>query len=290
MTLLALIIALLGVRKAMVPSYLAECQWGMGYLANIQNRSFIKKTHPALGYGIYAAVPVIFGWYIQAGHPWLFVIIELLLAIILLFAALDYRHVEAALVPFLNRWRSHEWQSAYEHGSETFDYGKMVSPGELLNQTVVQYWLKMNQTLFAPLFWYALFGIAGLALYLMTRLLKKDSLRLNYFEVPAWQKIGIEFLHTLDGIPARAIALTIAALTFNGKVVAVAVRRFRSTDREAEVVLKLAVKLGLNFQELPVDEEEIANEGLRRVRAMQDLRGNVLIFWLVVISVLTIVA
>ncbi|MGB1059152.1 MAG: hypothetical protein ACPGZU_03415, partial [Ketobacter sp.] len=67
-------------------------------------------------------------------------------------------------------------------------------------------------------------------------------------------------------------------------------RRFRATDREAEVVLKLAVKMGLAFQELPMSDEEMASEGARRIHAVQDLRSNVFVFWLVVIAVLTIIA
>jgi len=70
----------------------------------------------------------------------------------------------------------------------------------------------------------------------------------------------------------------------------VALRRFRATDREAEVVLKLAVKMGLDFQDLPLDEEEMASEGSRRIHAAQDLRSNVFIFWLVVLAILTIIA
>lgn len=289
MTLLALLVALWGVKESYVPGYFAECQWGQSYMRQAQKLSFLENAHPALGYGFYILPPVLLAWYFAEMHErWFFSFLEAVAAVIVFVACLDYRKVEAGLIPFLKRWRNREWQSAYEHGSESFDYGRMVSPGELLSQTITQYWVRVNQTLFAPLFWFAIFGLAGLVLYALTSLLEREAEPES--DRPAWKKIGTEFLYALDGVPARAIALTIAALCFNGKVVAVAARRFRATDREAEVVLKLAVKMGLDFQDLPMDEEEMASEGARRIHAAQDLRSNVFVFWLVVLAVLTIIA
>jgi membrane protein required for beta-lactamase induction len=291
MTLLALLVALWAVKESHVPSYFAECQWGMAYLNKAQSLSFLNNAHPALGYGFYIIPPVLVAWYFSQVHDrWFFSFIEAVAAVIVFVACLDYRKVEASLIPFLKRWRNREWQAAYEHGSHSFDYGRMVSPGELINQTTTQYWVRVNQTLFAPLFWFAIFGLSGLVLYVFTTLLIREDGGGNESSQLAWKKIGREFLYALDGVPARAIALTIAVLCFNGKVVAVALRRFRATDREAEVVLKLAVKMGLDFQELPLDEEGIASEGARRLHAVQDLRSNVFVFWLVVLAVLTIIA
>ena len=289
MTLLALLLALWAVREAHVPVYFADCQWGMRYLKWLQQRSFMSSVHPALGYGLYALPPTLLGWLIGTyAKGWVFVVLDALLSLLVLVGCLDFRKVEATLVPFLKRWRNREWQSAYEHGTQSFDYGRMVSPAELLNQTVTQYWVRVNQTLFAPLFWYGIFGLGGAALYMFTMLLSRNGS--GDEEQAAWKKIGNEFLHALDGVPARAVAMTIAALCFNGKAFAVAVRRFRATDREAEIVLKLAVKMGLDFRDLPADEEELASEGIRRIHSAQDLRSNVLIFWIVVIAVITIVS
>ena len=289
MTLLALLVALWAVREAHVPGYFADGQWGIGYRRWIERQGFINSVHPAVGYGLYVVPPMVLGWLLGTHlESWVFALISALLSIVLLVACLDFRKVESTLVPFLKRWRNKEWQSAYEHGTQSFDYGRMVSPSELLNQTVTQYWVRINQTLFAPLFWFGIFGVGGLALYLFTVLLTRNGSHGG--EQPGWMKIGIEFLHALDGVPARAVAMTIAALCFNGKAFAVAVRRFRATDREAEIVLKLAVKMGLDFRDLPGDEDELASEGIRRIHSVQDLRSNVLIFWIVVIAVITIVS
>lgn len=291
MTLLALLLALWGLKESYVPAYFAECQWGVTYLRQAQKLSFLNNAHPALGYGFYIVPPVLLAWWFSEMHDrWFFSFLEALAAVVLFVACLDYRRIEASLIPFLKRWRNREWQAAYEHGSKDFDYGRMVSPAELLNQTITQYWVQVNRTLFAPLFWFAIFGLAGLVLYVFTALLTRHFEQDDSADIAPWKKIGIEFLYALDGVPARAIALTIAALCFNPKVVAVAARRFRATDREAEVVLKLAVKIGLDFQELPEGDEPIASEGVRRIHAAQDLRSNVFVFWLVVIAVLTIIA
>lgn len=293
MTLLALLVALWAVKEAYVPDYFADCQWGARYRRWIERRSVMESVHPALGYGLYVLPPMLAGWLLGTWlEGWLFAVIGALLSVVLLAGCLDFRKVEATLVPFLKRWRNKEWQSAYEHGSQSFDYGRMVSPAELLNQTVTQYWVRANQTLFAPLFWFGIFGLGGLALYLFTMLLLRNGNGngAGHGDQAGWKKIGIEFLYALDGVPARAVAMTIAALCFNGKAFAVAVRRFRATDREAEIVLKLAVKMGLDFRDLPGDEEELASEGIRRIHSAQDLRSNVLIFWIVVIAIITIVS
>lgn len=290
MTLLALLVALWAVKEAYVPGYFADCQWGHRYRRWMEQRAWIQSVHPALGYGLYVLPPVLLGWLLGTHlDGWLPTLIAALLSVVLLAGSLDFRKVEAALVPFLKRWRNKDWQAAYEYGTQSFYYGRMISPAELLNQTVTQYWVRMNQTLFAPLFWFGIFGLGGLALYLFTMLLLRNGNGSSGDE-PGWKKIGVEFLHVLDGVPARAAAMTIAALCFNGKAFAVAVRRFRATDREAEIVLKLAVKMGLDFRDLPGDEDELASEGIRRIHSAQDLRSNVLIFWIAVIAIITIVS
>ena len=291
MTLLALLLALWATNEAIVPAYFAQCRWGHLYLGSVQKVHLLNRVHPALGYGLYIIPPVLLAWWFTEMHDrWFFSVLEASAAVVLFVACLDYRRIEASLVPFLKSWRNQEWQSAYEYGSSYFDYGRMVGPGQLLHQTVAQYWVQINRHLFAPLLWFAIFGLAGLVLYLFTTLLLHRVDGSIKADSPAWKKIGVEFLYALDGVPARALAFTIAALCFKPKVVAVAMRRFRATDRESEVVLKLAVKLGLDFQELPLDGEALASEGLRRIHAVQELRRNAFIFWLVVIAILTIIA
>jgi len=56
------------------------------------------------------------------------------------------------------------------------------------------------------------------------------------------------------------------------------------TDREAEIVLKLATKLGLDFADLSDDQEVLAAEGTSRSHSVQDMKSNILIFWVIVIA------
>ena len=291
MTLFALLVALFVTKESYVPAYFTQCQWGESYLARIQQWSLLEKVHPALAYAICVIPPVLLAWcFSHLDQRWFFSLLEALLAVVIFVACLHYHRLEAALNPFIEHWRQGEWQAAYEKGLPHFRYGRMVSPTELLSQTVTQYWVLINQTLFAPLFWFAIFGISGLMLFLFTVLLARPWSPPENGDTPAWQKMAKEFLHALDGIPARAIALTIAALCLNSKVLAVAFHRFRTTDREAEVVLKMAVRMGLDFQYTPEAQDELSAEGIRRIYAVQDLRSNVLVFWLVVIAVLTIIS
>lgn len=289
MTLLALLIALWAVKEAYVPVAVAECRWSQPYLRWMERRPLLQSVHPATGYGLFVLPPMVLGWLLGTFlDHWIFLLVSGLLAVLLLMGSLDFRAVESSLLPFLRRWRNKEWQAAYEHGHLSFNYGRMVSPAELLNQTLTQYWVRVNQSLFAPLFWFGIFGLGGLALYLFNVLLVRDEP--DNGDQPGWKKIAAEFLYALNGVPARAVAMTIAALCFNGKAFAVAVRRFRATDREAEIVLKLAVKMGLDFRDAPADEDALAAEGVRRIQAVRDLRRNVLIFWIVVISFITTIS
>lgn len=291
MTLFALLLALLVARESYVPAYFSQCHWGKTYLERIQKWSLMEKVHPALAYAVCVIPPVLLAWFFShMDQRWFFSLIEALLAVVIFVACLHYHQTETALSPFIEYWRKSEWQAAYESGLAHFRYGRMVSPSELLNQTITQYWVRINQTLFAPLFWFAIFGISGLMLFLFTVLLACPWSPKANGDSPAWQKIAKEFLYALDGIPARAIAVTIAALCLNSKVLAVAFHRFRTTDREAEVVLKMAVRMGLGFQYTPENQNELSSEGIRRIYAVQDLRSNVLIFWLVIIAILTIIS
>ena len=289
MTLLAVLVSLWIVHKGWTPQPLYQCRWGQKYLTTMQHKAFFTQHHPALAYGTYLVVPVGICWYIQSSSSWLFALTEGFIVIVLLLGAVDYRRLDKSLEPMVTHFELRQWQAAYEYVRPVFDFGRLVSPAELLQQTVIHYWLKTNQLLFAPLFWLVIFGPAGLALYLFTKLLKTDQFAVSDFDEPGWKQIGIEFLHSLEGLPARALALTIAGLTRNKTVLAVAVRRFRATDREAEAVIRHAVKFGLNFQELPTDEEQLALKGAERIRQIQQLRRQVLVVWLVVIALLTIV-
>ena len=146
--------------------------------------------------------------------------------------------------------------------------------------------------LFVPVFWYVIFGSAGLAMYLLTYIagqsVANNPDHNSKCEVISWQKIALEFLQVLESLPARLVALSIGVLNLNWKAMVVAFRRYRVTDREAEIVLKLAVKSALNFSELSEDQGLLAEEGAARFQAMQELKNNVLMFWVIIVAVLSL--
>ncbi len=291
MSLIAILISILAVRTQWVPTFISERLWAEQYCALVARRRWFNRRQPAVQYGALVLPPLLILWYLGVmANGWAFELANFLVAVFLLVSVLSYRSIESALQPFLRRWRNQEWQAAYEHGAQFFHYSKMISPNELLNQTITQYLLKVNQFLFAPVFWFALFGTAGLSVYVLTLaathvgLLERNSGTDN----APWRQLAREFLNALDGVPARCVALSVALLSLNTKALAVSVRRFRVTDREAEIVLKLSVKMALDFQDLADDNEAIASEGVSRIHAVQDLRTNVLMLWLLIMAFFTL--
>lgn len=291
MTLLAILLALFATRQAIVPDNLKEERWGGLYLSIFSRWTMLQRLHPAAHYGAFVVPPMIVCWYIGTFQTsWFYDLVDLALSVVLLVSIIGDRQLESAMQPFLKRWRAQEWQAAYVHGEKLFPLTKIVSPSEMLSQIVTLFLLRINQLLFAPIVWFAIFGSAGLVMYLMTYIAANPDISADKAKpiLPAWRKIAQEFLQALDGLSARLIALSIAVMCFSRKVLAVAFRRYRVTDREAEIVLKLATKVGLAFEELPDDHELLASEGSSRIHAVQDLKSNVLIFWVIVIALLSL--
>ncbi|OUS31648.1 hypothetical protein A9Q99_03505 [Gammaproteobacteria bacterium 45_16_T64] len=291
MTLLAILLALFATRQAVVPDYLKEEWWGVRYLSAFSRWGVWQRFHPAVHYGAFVIPPMLMCWYIGTFQTsWFYDFVDLAISAVLLSSIIGDRQLESAMQPFLKRWRAQEWQAAYVHGEKLLHLSKIVSPSEMLSQTVTLFLLRINQLLFAPIFWFAIFGSGGLVMYIMTYIAANpyiDSGK-EKTSLPPWRKIAQEFLQALDGISARLIALSIALMCFSRKALAVAFRRYRVTDREAEIVLKLATKVGLEFDELPDDQELLASEGSSRIHAVQDLKSNVLIFWVIAIAILSL--
>lgn len=285
MTLISILISYFAMRESWIPEAIRERRWGEYYLRVFENTGLEAKLHPALVYGVYVLVPMFVAWYIAViMQAWLFVVLDFVLAVFLLCSTLTSRRLNSNFQPFLNRWRQQEWQAAYQYGVQLFNYSKTISTGDLLSQTITHYLIRMNQSLFAPILWYVVFGTAGLVLYALTLVVAFGE---NSEEQP-WKKLAREFLYALEGISARVVAMSIALLFMNSKTLAVAIRRFRVTDREAEIVLKLSVKMALDFKELPEDQELLASEGIRRIHVVQDLCTNVFVLWLLVIAFFTL--
>ncbi|MCG8313990.1 MAG: hypothetical protein MI976_12310 [Pseudomonadales bacterium] len=289
MTLIAILISYFAMRESWIPDLVRDRQWLQFYLRFYDSLSLGDRVHPALAYGIYVLVPMTVLWLIaHVWHAWVFVIIDFLLAILLLCSTLTSRRLNSNFQTFLNRWRHQEWQAAYQYGVQLFNYSKTISTSDLLSQTLTHYLIRMNQCLFAPILWFLVFGNAGLILYVLTLVIALAIEKGGQAPEHPWKKVAGEFMHALEGVSARVVAISIALLYMNSKTLAVAIRRFRVTDREAEIVLKLSIKMALDFKELPEENELLASEGIRRIHVVQDLCNNVLFLWLLVIALFTL--
>ncbi|MDX1696070.1 MAG: hypothetical protein R3208_20055 [Ketobacteraceae bacterium] len=288
MTLIPILISYFAMRESWIPEAIRERRWVHVYLNAYEKLALAGKVHPALVYGVFVLVPMFAAWYIGViAHGWVFALLDFLLALFLLCSSIGSRRLNTNFQPFLKRWRHQEWQAAYEHGARLFDYSKTISNADLLSQTITHYLIRMNQCLFAPILWFVVFGTAGLTLYVLTLTVAYGP-AVDKEKRKSWHKLAGEFVHALEGLSARVIAMSIALLFLNSKTLAVAIRRFRVTDREAEIVLKLSIKMALDFRELPEDSDLLASEGIRRIHVVQDLCTNVFVLWLLVIAFFTL--
>lgn len=290
MTLLAIVIALFLVSQQWVPTSIKERRWLRLYLVWFERLWRSKNWPVGAQYVIYLAPLVIAAWGIDVPlYGWYWQLTDLILSVLLLCSALDYRTVETRLHDTLRRWRSQDWEAAWQEGKDYWSYSKNAQATEMVNQTLIGFLIKTNQRLFSPLFWYVLFGLGGLMFYVLGRVAAKNSYRGKGDEpARAWRKVAYEFQQVLDGFVARVVVLTVGALLFNFKAVAIAVRRFRATDREADVVLRMAVRVVLNFSEWPESVDAVASEGVRRGHQLLELRSNLVLLWLIVLALFTL--
>jgi len=290
MTLFAILLALFANRETLVPDYLTDRGLIKRYLSVFESLELFNTPHPAMRFGFYSLPLVFLCWVVGTLQTaWFYGFVDFVVAFLLLVSVVGYYKLNNQLAFFIRRWREKEWQAAFTHWNMHNSYSKVVNPTDLLAQTINGYSLRVNQQLFAPVLWYVIFGTAGLMLFVVTLVASQsDSDADIKAPLPAYRKIAQEFMHTLLSIPARVIALSVALLCLNPKLLAVAVRRFRLNDREAEIILKLTLKIGLDFKELPRDDDELVSAGLSRIHAAQVLFSHLLILWIIFIASFTL--
>lgn len=291
MTLLAIVIALFLVSQQWVPAAIRERRWLRVYLVWFDRFWRVRQWSVGTQYVVYLLPLGIAAWLINVPMPgWYSRVADITLAVLLLCSALDYRVVEARLHDSLRRWRSQDWEAAWRDGKDYWGYSRAAQPTDMVNQTLSGFLVRTNQRLFSPVFWYVLFGLTGLMCYVLGRVAAKNSYREKDDEpARAWRKVAYEFQQVLDGFAARVLVLTFGALQFNPKAFAIAFRRFRATDREADMVLRMASRVLLNFSEWPESADAVASEGVRRAHQLLELRSNLMLLWLVVLALSTLV-
>jgi len=251
--------------------------------------------HPSVRFACLIVPAMLLTW-LAAGYSdkWYMELVTLVVSILLLCFALGYRELEQDMAPFKEHWRIQSWEAAFEHGATVLDYGKLDCPKELIRQTMTIYLVRMNQTLFAPLFWFAVFGAAGVVMYLLAVAADEydqDTGANGEGGVPddpplaGWISCGAEFRRILDAIPARVVAATLGLLELDNRLFSLSVRRFEGQEDVAVMVLREAAGDSVEFETLPDDEDLLASEGLKRLDSLMDLRANVFWCWVIVIAI-----
>ncbi|CBL44351.1 hypothetical protein HDN1F_07680 [gamma proteobacterium HdN1] len=290
MTLLAILIALFLATQRWVPAVIRERRWLRLYLVWFERVLRARRWPVGMQFIAYLVPMGVLAWLTDVPLPGHIARgLEVAVAVLLLCSALDYRLVENRLRETVKRWHSQDWEAVRLEGKKYWGYGRLVQPTEIVNQTLIRFLVRTNQGLFSPIFWYVLFGSSGLMCYVLSRVAARNRFREKNGElVRVWRRVAFEFLQVLDGFAARVLVFTLSILSFNVKGMAIAFRRFRASDREADMVLRMAARVVLNFHEWPETPEAIASEGAQRAERVLRLRRILLMGWLLVLALFTI--
>lgn len=292
-TLLAILISYFALRESWVPGSVYQRAWALNYLKSVDSVSFIRRLPAGLGFILYVLFPVLLVWGIAVPLAYFdmtpaTVLTNTAIAIFLLCSTLRSRRLNTEFQPFVLRWQKQEWQAAFRYGAALFNYGRIITKADLLNQTMTQYLVRVNQCLFAPIFWFVVFDTPGLLFYALTLSVAFEyQMNEEQHRNSPWKRTATLCLSCLEGLSARAFAMTMALMFYNVRLFSLALRKFRVADHEPEIVFQMVLLLAFRFKELPSDNETMAIEGGQRLRLVQSLVRNVFIFWLTLLFLVT---
>lgn len=290
MTLLAILISYFALRESWVPGFIQQRAWALGYIRSFDSHSWAEKLYPILTLLLFLLGPVLLAWLLAVPfEPLAIQIANAIVAIVLLCSTLRSRRLNSEFQPFITRWQKQEWQAAFRYGARLFQYRRVISKLDLLNQTMTCYWVRMNQSLFAPLFWFLIFDTPGLIAYaLVLSIAYEVQVAPDRAEKPRWKQLTHECLAAFEGLSARFVVITMGMALMKRKLIAIAFRTYRVADYEPQIVLQMAIKEGFDFAPIPADSEVIAVEGGKRLRRMQELSRQLFGFWLLLIGAATL--
>jgi len=283
MTIITILICIAIQKFANVGGWFSS-SWFESYLKLLQ--PWLKKLNEWLGV-LLVLVPiylVLLGLhYILTWKMFGFGLFDLLLVVIVLFFAMDARDFKYELAQYFERLDKKDINGAASAVAE-FLYGPAPTSLMELNRAVTQaIALRSFERLFAVLFWFALFGIYGAAIYYAITLIKKTALQVDT-NLAALAKITARIQDILDWLPTRILGFS---YTLAGKFARVFNYWGKHCLSGPASNQKFIVDTSLTAIDVNPAEEPIKSSAKENNEAL-DLINRVLIIWVIAVALFSL--
>lgn len=219
----------------------------------------------------------------------LFGLLSLLLYVVVLLFSLGRGDFSESVQRYLTAWNMGNFESAYDKALAVGDFrqsdaiGNQISLHEHVRQAVVY---EGYQRWFAVVFWFLLLGPGGALGYRLSFLCGRSD-RL----APGDRQVALRFVHYLDWIPARLLALS---FSLTGNFVNGFNRFWRKMADNMplpellETCALAAINSEARRQARRADQEHFLEAGRDELNAVQSLLSRSVICWLIILAVLTV--
>ncbi len=223
-------------------------------------------------------------------HGWLFGLVSLALAVVVLLYSLGRGDLRINLSNYLNSWNQGNFESAYEQAKLIGDFhqSESIDNYETLHEHLRRAFFYAGfERWFAVIFWFVLLGPVGALGYRLSYFCgRNESLE------EAERLIALRWVHYLDWLPARLLAFSFA-LTGNFVNCFNSWQVLKDNQPTSELLdnCGMAALNGVNEPRLQVqDQEHFIVAGREELLAAQSLLSRSVVCWLLVIALMQLVA
>ncbi|ARN73018.1 regulatory signaling modulator protein AmpE [Oceanicoccus sagamiensis] len=221
----------------------------------------------------------------------LFGLLSLVLYVTLLLFSLGRGDFNQNLQHYIDAWKRGDFESAYDKAAAIGDFqqSEAIADHVALHEHIRRAFLHEGfERWFAVVFWFLLLGPVGAVIYRLLYLAARND---SFQEDD--RQLALHWLHYLDWVPARLLALS---FSLTGNFVNSFSRYWSSildNQPTPELLDQSAVAAisGLNTSQVyPTDKEHFIEYGREELLTLQSLLSRSVIFWVIIIAVITVVA
>ena len=221
----------------------------------------------------------------------LFGLLSLILYVTVLLFSLGRGDFNQNLQHYLNAWNLGDFDQAYKKATAIGDFEQsetMVDHVALHEHVRRAYLHEGFERWFAVVFWFLLLGPVGAIIYRLCYLAgRNDTFK------PDDKLLALKWVHYFDWIPARLLALS---FSLTGNFVN-SFSRYGSSLLDNQPTSELldhcavAAISGLNTSQVyPTDKDHFIEYGREELLTLQSLLSRSVIFWVIIIAVITLVS
>ncbi|OGT05878.1 MAG: hypothetical protein A2X78_02295 [Gammaproteobacteria bacterium GWE2_37_16] len=275
MTLLIAILVCVIVQKIVGIGGWVNSEWSILYLKKMQ--PILVKLNSWLALSI-AVVPFLFGLailhFLSLRH--LYGLLHLLLMILVLLCCLDVREIGNKLTDYFDALEKSKAEKALDAADEFVGHvlggKKSKSNARAVTRAI---FIHSFEWIFAPLFWFLIFNIYGIALYYLVVNLRKKALLAD----PAYAnlaKTAAKMQNILDWIPMRVVAISYSLAGHFMSGFAYCYKKLISFSGDIDVFV-----VNTGIAALGYDYKDTKEGGTKENQATLSLVNRTLLIWII---------